>query len=144
MSIKRRIKNLIRWFPIIWGDADWDYSYTLNILKAKINFQAEYINKKDLYENTKYNVEKMTTCAHLIDDIQNQFYIHEYTDYFIKFDDYFKKYPHAYREVTKTDKYIFNNDTKMHIAMNMGHYMHNKANDILFKLLRQNIERWWC
>ena len=59
------------------------------------------------------------------------------------FDDYFKKYPHAYREVTKTDSYIFVNDTKNRIAMNMGHYLHNKANRILFKILENNIQKWW-
>ena len=59
------------------------------------------------------------------------------------FDEYFAKYPHAYREVTKTDRYIFVNDTKDRIAMNMGHYLHNKAKRILFELLQRNIESWW-
>ena len=60
-----------------------------------------------------------------------------------KYDDYFAKYPHAYREVTKTDKYIFENDSKHKIAMNMGHYLDKKANRILFKMLETHMRSWW-
>jgi hypothetical protein len=59
------------------------------------------------------------------------------------FDNYFAKYPHAYREVTKTDTYILTNDSKEKIAMNMGYYLHRKANRILFMLLERNITNWW-
>jgi phage gp16-like protein len=59
------------------------------------------------------------------------------------YDEYFKKYPHAYCEVTKTDKYIFENDTKQTIAMNMGHYLHKKANRILFKMMEEYLQTWW-
>lgn len=60
-----------------------------------------------------------------------------------RFDEYFAKYPHAYREVTKTDKYIFDNNSKQTIAMNMGYYLHKKAKHLLFALLEQHIESWW-
>jgi hypothetical protein len=60
-----------------------------------------------------------------------------------RFDEFFKLYPHAYREVTKTDKYIFENDEKQKIAMNMGYYLHKKANKLLFKILEEHLQSWW-
>ena len=65
------------------------------------------------------------------------------TEIWENFDEYFKKYPHAYKEVTKTNKYIFENDSKQMIAMNIGHYMDKKANRILFKMLESHLRSWW-
>jgi hypothetical protein len=161
------VKNLIKWFPIIWKDRNWDHSYVWEILKVKLKYQAEHISSNGFHLNAKYDTQRIETCIRLIDNIQNEFYSYEYGNYhhsemhltpikdkpgylemhiqeiWEKFDDYFNKYPHAYREVTKTDKYIFDNDTKLHIAMNMGKYLHNKARRILFKILEQDIEKWW-
>lgn len=178
--IKRGIRNLIRWFPVIWKDRDYDDHYIWEILKTKIKFQGEYIGKRDFHENAKRDSEIMLLCANLIEKVQTEYYQSEYMDYhesklyFVpidnsdlenldddikkemsggstlrvedvweNFDEYFAKYPHAYREVTKTDTYIFVNDSKNRIAMNMGHYLHNKAKRILFELLQRNIESWW-
>ena len=30
------IKNLIRWFPIIWQDRDWDWTYLVIMLEHKL------------------------------------------------------------------------------------------------------------
>jgi hypothetical protein len=175
------IKNLIRWFKVIWSDRDYDDHYIWEILKTKIQFQAKYIGDRNFHTSAKRDAEIMITCVRLIDKVQDEHYQGEYMNYhysefhFIpipqedidniddedlridmkgcsmmetqeiweKFDDYFAKYPHAYREVTKTDKYIFQNNNKRTIAMNMGYYLHNKANRILFKLLERNIVKWW-
>lgn len=161
------IINLIKWFPIIWKDRDWDDAYIWDVLKTKLQFQANYIRKKGIHLNHIRDAERMEMCARMIEDIRNDFYTTEHLDYcnteiqFVpienkpgystiqkteiweKYDDYFKKYPHAYREVTKTDKYIFENDAKDKIAMNMGYYMHKKAKRILFKILETYMETWW-
>jgi hypothetical protein len=163
----RGIKNLIRWFPTVWKDRDYDHSYIWEILKTKLKHQAKYIGDRDFHVSAKRNAEIMMTCVRLIDKIQNEFYRCEYYDYqhsefhftpmkdmegyselniqeiWEKYDDYFAKYPHAYREVTKTGKYIFENKDKHYIAMNMGHYLDSKANRILFKILENNMYKWW-
>jgi len=69
------------------------------------------------------------------------------------FDDFFKKYPSVYRKVLADKKLqIFGieprdgeteADAKQRIAMNIGHYNHNRARKLLFKLMEENIERWW-
>ena len=32
------IKNLIKWFPIIWKDRDWDDHYIWEIMKNKLRW----------------------------------------------------------------------------------------------------------
>ena len=64
------------------------------------------------------------------------------------FDDYFKKYPLIYKRVLNGEG-VFNIDSdnesykKQKIAMNIGHINHDRARALLFKLMNENIERWW-
>ena len=161
------VKNLIRWFKVIWKDRHWDDHYIWEILKTKLEFQADYIGRQGIHLDAKTDAQRIMTCVRLINKVQSEFYQSEYTDYdhrefsFIplednsecyrmeskeiweKYDDYFAKYPHAYREVTKTDKYIFENNSKQKIAMNIGYYLDKKANRLLFKMLETHLRSWW-
>jgi hypothetical protein len=66
------------------------------------------------------------------------------------FDDYFKKYPLIYKRVLNGEG-IFSlgapdnvsTDKKQRIAMNIGHINHDRARKLLFKIMEENIERWW-
>ena len=38
----RRCKNIIRWFPTLWKDEDWDDSYIVEILVKKLEHQRDF------------------------------------------------------------------------------------------------------
>jgi hypothetical protein len=109
----RRIYNLYRWFSIIWKDRDWDYWHTLEILKTKLKFQSEHFRKHGYHISSEREAEKMELCVRLIDKVQNEYYLDEALG-------------------LVTDEVMIN-------AINK----HDKAKRILFKLLEQNIEKWW-
>ncbi len=122
------VKNLIRWFPIIWKDRDWDDHYIWEILKNKLRWQAKYIGDRDFHTRAEMDARRMRLCANLIDKVQDEFYSSEYMDYheskwdFLdipdkpgykeldiqttseRFDDYFKKYPLVYKKVLADKK----------------------------------------
>jgi hypothetical protein len=155
----RRIYNLYRWFPIIWKDQDWDHHYIFEILKFKLKNQAKYIGSKDRHVGAKRDAEIMMLCVRLIDKIQSDYYGHEYFDYhksefkFIdsishpgsyemeikhisnNYKDYFKKYPRIYKQVKGKDKHK--------TAFNIARINEERAHKLLFKILEQNIRRWW-
>ena len=161
------IKNLIRWFPVIWKDRDYDDHFIWELLKFKIRNQAEYIGSKDRYVSAKRDAEIMMLCYRLMDDIQHEHYQSEYSDYHEsksiftpsekfpghyewnleeiseRFDEYFCKYPRIYNQVIDSEKNIFKTDSKLGIAMNIAHINHDRARKLLFKILENNIERWW-
>jgi hypothetical protein len=168
----RSIKNIIRWLPIIWKDRDWDDSFIFTILQNKLKFQAEYIGKRDIHTLAKRDSEVMMLCVRLIDKIKEEYYTMEYFDYhkteyeFIdsdrpnckemifneiseNFDDFFKKYPLIYKKVLRDgDDNIFPiyEDgvlSKKRVAMNIGHINHIRVRKLLFKILEEQIERWW-
>jgi hypothetical protein len=174
------VKNLIRWFPVIWKDRDWDDHYIWTMMIKKISFQADYIRHKGHHVDNIRDAQRMELAVRLMKRVSEEYYQMLHMDYYKSkmhfdpitdvdlvgksedeinlytncsrlrietlsenFDEFFTKYPHAYREVTKTDKYIFDNNTKDKIAMNMGYYLHEKANRILFTLLQRHLQSWW-
>ena len=70
--IKYGVKNLYKWFWIIWKDRDWDHYYIFQVLKFKLEKQANHLGGRD--------AELMMTCVRLINKLQNEEYYQEYYD----------------------------------------------------------------
>lgn len=122
------IKNLIRWFPIIWKDRDWDDHFIFEVLKFKLKNQANYTAKRDWHTRAKLDAKRMRLCVKLIDKVADEFYSSEYMDYHEsdfnwldipdkpgykeleiettseRFDEFFKKYPLVYKKVLADKK----------------------------------------
>ena len=171
-DIYRSIRSVIRWFPVIWNERDWDDWYIYKILQTKLKFQSKYISDRDIHTRAKRDAEVMNTCVRLIDKLMEDFYDMEYLDYhestfsFVdsdkpdykrleitdtneNFDEFFKKYPLVYKKVLKDgDKNIFSlyEDgvlSKKRIAMNISQINHDRARKLLFNVMGDNINRWW-
>jgi len=164
------VKNLWKWFPTIWKDRDWDHSFIFDIIIQKLKNQYNYIGKRDYHTRAKRDAEVMMTCVRLLEKVKVEEYGIEYLDYEVSdwnfvpckdnpgystlevdrisenFDDYFKKYPRQYKRVMNGEVSRFNrpvNKDKHSIAMEIAHENHERARRLLFKLLEQNIEKWW-
>jgi len=163
-----RIKNLIRWLPIIWNDQDWDTNYIWNIWKFKLKNQADYIGKKGHHVNNERDAQRMMTCVRLIERIQDEYYLHEpHTYHEVKwnwddyvesddeffelksetisehFKDYFKKYPLVHKRVKKDGKSGFVRSKKEGMAFSIAYVNHSRAMKLLFKILENHIQEWW-
>jgi hypothetical protein len=165
------IKNLWKWAPVIWNDRDWDDYYIYEIIRNKIKFQADYIEKKDRHLSAKRDSEIMRLVARLIKLQQDEFYGMEYMDYhktnfdFIptdetekyftiddtliseNFQEYFNKYPLQYKrvvsgEINRFKRSIDEKDDKL-IAMEIAHENQERCKKLIFKIMNEHIERWW-
>lgn len=159
------VKNIIRWFPIIWKDRDWDSSFIFEILKFKLQNQAKYIGREDRHIRAQLDVKRMLVCCKLIDRINNDYYGMEYMDYCVNefnwleceqpgykqleikeisnnFEDYFKKYPRSFNYCIESNK-IGPLECDKIIAMKIAQYNQKKASKLLFKILEENIQMWW-
>ena len=166
------VKNLWKWFPIIWKDRDWDHNFIYTLLAKKLEFQAKYIGNGGIHVDAKRDAERMMLVAKLIKLQQDDFYAMEYMDYQVTEDyftliddkpeylewkqdtisetfvDYFAKYPLYHKRAIE---YIMANQkrfTSKHtddqlIAMVMGNLRQQKCKDLIFKLLNQHIDSWW-
>ena len=174
------VGNLIKWFPFIWKDRDWDDHYIFEVFKFKLEKQAKYIKEKGFHTNSDLDSKRMMLCVKLMEKVQEDFYTMEYMDYEDKdfffvptgegiedgeggyymetrlkkenLNDFFKIHPLVYKKIVTDKKYhIFKMDNddltsyevKSRIALNIGRYNHERARKLLFKILSENIERWW-
>ena len=179
LDIIRGVKNLIRWFPTIWKDRDYDQFYIYELLRVKLENQAVYIATNDRHTRAQRDAEKMFLAARLIMIQQEDLYEMEYMEYhesnfnFLditdkddipekykgskrleielvseNFDEYFKKYPRQYKKAVNGELNIFIRhdneiDNKKIYAMEIAHENQKRSRNLLFKLLNNDIERWW-
>jgi hypothetical protein len=164
----RGIENLWYWLPIIWKDRNWDHQFIFDILSHKLKAQSAYIGGRDIHQNAKRDAEVMMTCVRLIEKVKDEYYGMEYMDYHKtkhwlepadkegystweskqigeNFDDYFAKYPLIYKRVLNGEGWlkIEDENDKDRIASNIAHINHDRARKLLFKIIEQNIEKWW-
>lgn len=166
----RGIKSVWYWLPVIWKDRNWDHAFIFDILSHKLKAQAKYIGKYGLHLNNWKDARDMMMCVRLIEKVKDEYYSMEYMDYEKtkhwfedipdkpgyssweskqieeNFDDYFAKYPLIYKRVMNGEG-VFNRegreDDKQIIAMNIAKINHERARKLLFKIMEEEIERWW-
>lgn len=157
------IKNIWRWFWVIWKDRDWDHHYFWEVMKKKITHFRNRTERLD-YVGSKREVEIMDTVLRLIDKVQNDTYRDEYYDYYdtkmridekghLQFDEirndlkeFISKYPRTHKIVLnnpKYNKYLNGDDMDYKIGIAMSSYQHQKAKKLLFKILEERVEHWW-
>jgi len=170
-DFKIGVKNIIYWLPIIWKDRNWDHRYIYTMLQHKLKAQSKYIGDRGIHVSSERDAEIMMTCVRLIDKVSEEFYGSEYQDYHKNkhwftpsdkegfsewnsrtleenFDDYFAKYPLTYKRVMNGEGLFTldgtdSEDIKQRVAMNIGHINEKRAHDLLFKIMNENINKWW-
>jgi hypothetical protein len=170
-DIRHGIKNLWRWFPTIWRDRNWDGHFIFELLAKKLEFQAKHIGDRNWHMNAKRDAEIMRLVVRLIRLNQEDTYAMEYMDYYrsnISFeqtdetgkwfemhdellsenlDDYFAKYPRQYKRVMARQTNWVGNEIditdKKIVAMTIAHENQERCHKLLFRIMEQNIRRWW-
>ena len=113
--IKYGVKNLYKWFWVIWKDRDWDHHYIFQVLKFKLEKQANHLAENGFHNNAQRDAELMMTCVRLIDKLQNEYY-----------------YDELCKSGVRSSEAVKNVIAK-----------HNKAKRLLFKIMNDRIEEWW-
>ena len=163
-NIIQGIKNLLYWFPIIWKDRNFDEHFIYEILKHKLKYQSKSILTNNIHTSAERNSKIMNTCISLIDKVQSEFYLYEHLDYFeltscteenpsgiypllkmdIK-DDRFTLYFNKYKRIFKKQNTAtpIAPKQRLYAANKIAEYNHNKAKNLLFKTIKENIDHWW-
>jgi hypothetical protein len=166
-DIKKGVINLIRWFPVVFKDRDWDHHFMYEIMKLKLKNMSKYLEKYGHHVGGDRDVERINTCVRLIQKIQDDFYASEYNDYHeskfhwvdvidkpdtkrLVMDDeydvqrlgeYFTKYPNDYRRADTMVKHM--RDVPLSRAIVMGANREERARKILFTIIERNLHGWW-
>jgi uncharacterized UPF0160 family protein len=75
-SFIQGIKNIIKWFHIIWEDRDFDYGYLLDILEFKLKSMEQFFNSNDTWtKNSKKCAKQIMIVKNLIHRIKREDYL---------------------------------------------------------------------
>ena len=156
--------NLIKWFPTIWNDRDWDGHYILKILQKKIEFQRKELVNANRHTRIESDNRDMTLALNLIERVKEEYYSLECMDYWDseivfddvpenpelksievnttaeRYDEYLSKYPSSVRALTKEHGEELD---KQRLCLMVSYYNHKKANKLLFRILEERLAYWW-
>ena len=145
-DIKLGIMNLITWFPVIWGDRNWDQTYTYRILQKKLDVLQEYFeNPENVHmvdESRKHILRYVTIAKTLIDRlITDDFYTAEEQAKLdtIKFE-WLDTDDSRYVEMKRTAGISLEESSAIFEAVRIRQTKNRK---LFFSVLEKRIERWW-
>lgn len=121
-SIKYGIENLIKWFPIIWKDRDWDQWYLLHIMQKKLEGMEKLIRVHGNHVSAESDAKEIRICIELIKRINGE------DDFSISDSPRFKE---LYKNVSPKEAYDY--------LFKMETYY----KDELFNRMRKHITSWW-
>ena len=156
--------NLIKWFPTIWNDRDWDGNFILKILQKKIEFQRKELVNANRHTRIESDNRDMTLALNLLERVKEEYYSLECMDYWDseivfdnvpenpklksievnttaeRYDEYLSKYPSSVRALTKEHGEELD---KQRLCLMVSNYNHKKANKLLFRVLEERLAFWW-
>ena len=65
-SLKRGIINLIRWFPIVWRDEDWDWAFLAEIMEFKFRNMSRCFKHCGHSVDSERQARNTLICAELL------------------------------------------------------------------------------
>jgi len=70
-SIKRGIKNTVRWTPVIWDDEDFDWAHLATIMEVKMRWMSKYIKEEEWATDSGEISRELLICAELLKRLIN-------------------------------------------------------------------------
>ncbi len=155
----RRLKNLIKWAPIIWGLFDFDYMSSIDVFKFQLEQIAKSLESDNAYTlDAKYHAQRIRLVLRLMTKVYNEEYSIEHYqvlkdkygenvfDYeFVKIDlndengDDLFELKDEYENWNNADEI---NDEYKRLSL-ISNEKQKKAHRILWKLIEKDIQNWW-
>jgi len=151
--LKRGVKNLYTWFPIIWRTDVYDHSYLLDIMDQQMKDMEEFFFSEHTWAiSSKRTAKQIRWTRRLLELWRTEHYT------MLEYDKHKLKFPDAIKGILESEPCAFDEygiptlykckelpeddlvDFKNHIAI--GRKMEEKCKKLLFKNLAK-IDRWW-
>ena len=72
-DIRYGVRNLWRWFPLIWRDRDWDWAYLAELMEIKLRRLADCM-ENGYHVGGERHARQARTCAVLLKRLQEDDY----------------------------------------------------------------------
>lgn len=144
------IKNLIRWFPIVWKDRDFDYRYLYNILHKKLEhmeqfFESNYAMSMDANKYAKQIMVAKNLAKRLAEESHLENAMLFYDQKYEVYNPFENTIPHEKLEgfqrlLPDPDK---DRSKAFDKCCKHSSYMKKQDQEYLFNYLNKHINAWW-
>ena len=148
-NVKYGLKNIIKWFPVIWNDRNWDHAYILILLNKKFELMQKTFEKHSNSINADKSIQQLMICKNLCKRlVENNYDEH----YFAILD---RMYGEIENHATPTDNpNIFKCDLRREKETEISRRLtlkfmknHDKIHrdefDLLMNLMKKHFFKWW-
>jgi hypothetical protein len=148
MIIYKKLKRLIRYIPLIWNSEDFDYHYSLELFKMKLEDIASFLESDKAWsERAKHDASRIRMVIRLMDKVYEEEYSIEWMEKIkkiygndildFKIENKYLKYkyedlPNAKEIEDKKREFFYKSLEKQ-----------KRAHRLLWKLIEHNIQHWW-
>lgn len=73
-DIRRGVVNLIRWAPIVWFDADFDWEFLAEIMEYKLRRMSAQFDERNITVDSRRHAREMKICAELLKRLREDEY----------------------------------------------------------------------
>ncbi len=146
-SIKNGIWNIIRWFPVIWKDRDWDYYYIFALLYHKFSNMEKFFRSDNAYSANaldvadKIRVAKLL-CKRIIDDNYVDNALMPVEEKYGELKYHFEPTNNEKLKAMVFDEFPEERKARSK-AYEHAEYMEKQDRKMLFTMLDKYIDGWW-
>lgn len=138
------IKNIFKWFPIIWDDRDYDYSYLLILLQKKLEFMKKTFESESKYIDNNNIILEIESVIEKLDRIIEDNYCESDWD---ELHNNLGKNSPIFNEDGSYYKIVFNGDAeysnKVRELCDKEQNLRNKDIEYVFNTIKEKILGWW-
>ena len=152
----RKCKNVIRWFPTIWKDEDWDHSHVYEILIKKLEHQRDFFSSNRPYSSqAKETATQLQIAINLLHMTRDSWEFYEceimegldakWGKGVLRFEPLGNGTSELHIDYdgvkTDKDKEKYNKEFREGMERARKEYMKDKR--MAFKYIADNIDTWW-
>ena len=155
-----QIRKTLDFLPLIWNSYDFDYSYSLELFKKHLEYQAKHLESdKANTLSAKTKAQKIRTAIRLMDKVYDEEYGMEYMEQIDKlygtthwdFVEIGKldKNGKPYYEIKLRNEGAVDEEHQKEInqvrkeMMKLSYQKQKRAHKLLWDFVEHNIQRWW-
>jgi len=148
-KLKYGIANLIKWFPVIWKDRDWDHYFFHKMMQQKLIHIEKFFREHGNHIRSEADAKDVKFCINLLERILEDEYEEK------AFAPHDKKWGKVSMDVGKNGLVSFNRDKvlteeekeqeRKEFQLCNGRAYKSRMNDLeyLYNYIAKHVTSWW-
>ena len=146
-SIKYGVQNLIRWFPVVWSDRDWDHIFFFIILRYKLRRMEKLYRRYGNHVNSERDADNIKKCIlvlnRIIDDVYHDIAFRVHEKKWGELDMSFEEDNLRLFRKNITLETIEQERTESKKCYDLEAYLSDQDIQYLFSFMAKHVREWW-